>query len=57
VQCPPEHGAAAGHAVPHAPQFALSLIRFTQLPLQLVVPPVQVSAHAPAMHTDVGAHA
>lgn len=42
---PPMQVNPAPHALPHAPQFALSLVVSTQLPEQVVFPPVQ--AHAP----------
>jgi hypothetical protein len=35
---PDEQIVPAGHAMPHAPQFALSLFRSRQVPLQSVKP-------------------
>jgi hypothetical protein len=37
--------------LPQAPQFATSLFRSWQAPLQLVSPALQLAAHAPALHT------
>jgi hypothetical protein len=43
--------ARAGHAVPHAPQFDVSVARLTQRPPQLVSPAPHTSVHAPAEQT------
>ncbi|MDP3504100.1 MAG: hypothetical protein Q8S33_27425 [Myxococcales bacterium] len=42
---PAAHCSRPLHAVPHAPQFALSVCALTQVPLQLVRPPVQPARH------------
>ncbi len=41
----------AAHAAPHAPQFAGSVFRLTQAPLQFVVPVAHPSSQDPAEHT------
>jgi hypothetical protein len=45
---PPVRG---GQTVPHLPQLALSRVRSTQAPEQLVRPAMQLTAHAPDEHT------
>ena len=58
LQVPEQTGIACGgalQAVPHLPQFEVSLLRLTQEPLQLVWVPHSV-VHTPALHTVPVAH-
>ena len=48
TQSPPAQRVPAPHARPQAPQFAPSAWRFRQVPLQLVKPGPQTTAHPPA---------
>jgi hypothetical protein len=45
------HVEPVGHTLSHVPQLNSSVWRSTQLPLQLNVPPVQLSAHVPPMQS------
>ena len=54
---PPEHTWPAGHAVPHAPQLALSVWRFVHTPEQTVRPALHDATHSPAVHALPGGHA
>jgi hypothetical protein len=54
---PPTHVLPAPHVFPHAPQFAGSTLVSTQLCPHCVVPPAQLSAHAPCEHTCPPVHA
>ncbi len=60
-QVPAAHVAVAlarvGHTVVQAPQCVGSVLRFEQLPEQLVRPEAQVTTHAPAEHTCPEEHA
>lgn len=61
--CPPAHAHLlavqvwpAGQLVLHAPQLAVSLVKFAQLLPHAVSPEPHVSAHLPAEHTEPEAH-
>jgi hypothetical protein len=54
---PPEHVWPAAHGVPHAPQCAASVCRFTQWPLQSSRPVLQPAAQWPASQTWPVVHA
>jgi hypothetical protein len=49
LQVPWPQTVPAAHVFPQAPQLALSVLRLTQTPLQLVSPVWQESAHAPLL--------
>jgi hypothetical protein len=57
VQAPATHVWPPAQVVPHAPQFALSLLRSTQPPLHAERPVAQAAAHLPAEQTWPAAHA
>jgi hypothetical protein len=50
-QAPLEQYWPCGQALPHAPQFAGSLLVTTQAFPHLVLPPPQISAQTPLVHT------
>jgi hypothetical protein len=50
-------GAVAGHARPHAPQFAESRARSAQPVGHIVAPIAQLAAQWPALHTIPDGHA
>ena len=54
---PATHAVPPGHAVPHAPQFWLSVWRFVQVLEHSVSPDWQLTAHLPAEHTSPEGHA
>jgi hypothetical protein len=52
-----EQVAPAGHALPHDPQFALSVVTFAHLPPEhWVSPEPQLEAQLPLLHTCVPVH-
>jgi hypothetical protein len=50
TQAPATQNWSPAHAVAHAPQFFGLVWRSTQLELQLVRPPLQMTSHLPAEH-------
>ena len=51
VHTPAEQSCPEAHARPHAPQFAVSLVRSRHTPEQFVVPDTQLTVHTPAEQT------